>query len=84
MKYEEMQFCRSCAMPLEHPNLEGMSEGYCEHCTGDDGKVRSKEEVKRGIAQWFMSWQHVDEDTAMKRAEHYMNSMPEWADTKDE
>jgi hypothetical protein len=80
MEYERMQFCRSCAMPLEQPDLEGMSEGYCEHCKSADGGVKSREEIRRGIAQWLMQWQHVDEETAMKRAEHYMKAMPEWAD----
>jgi len=80
MPMQEMEFCISCGMPLNAPDLKGMSEHYCKHCTDEGGNVKTKEEIRRGIAQWFMQWQHVDEETAMKRAEHYMKSMPEWAE----
>ncbi|MBD3349626.1 MAG: hypothetical protein GF400_10595 [Candidatus Eisenbacteria bacterium] len=82
MQYEEQQFCRSCAMPINEPNLEQMSEAYCEHCMNDEGTLKSRDEVKAGIARWIMAWQHVDEETAMKRAEHYMHAMPAWAEGK--
>jgi len=80
MEMERMEFCLSCGMPLNMPDAKGMSESHCKHCTLDDGTVKSRGEIQKGIAQWFMQWQHVDEETAMKRAEHYMKSMPEWAD----
>jgi uncharacterized paraquat-inducible protein A len=82
MEEEKQQFCRSCAMPLEQPDLEGMAEAYCEHCVDQNGKLRSREEIRHGIAQWIMAWQHVDIDTAMQRAEHYMKAMPAWAEKK--
>ncbi len=82
MEYEELQFCRSCAMPIDMPNLEGMAEAYCEHCTNEEGELKSREEIKQGIAHWIMGWQHVDMDTAMERAEHYMKAMPAWAEKK--
>ncbi len=77
---EGMQFCHSCGMPLDMTDAKGMSERYCQHCTDDGGDLRSREEVRKGIAMWLMQWQHIDEPSAMKRAEHYMKSMPEWAE----
>ena len=82
MEMERHEFCLSCGMPLNAPDAKGMSEQYCKHCTDDDGKLKSREEIRKGMAYWIARWQHVDEDTAMKRAEHYMQSMPEWAEDK--
>jgi hypothetical protein len=80
MEQGQPAFCLSCGMPLGAPDAKDMSEQYCGHCTDDDGRVKSRDEIKKGIAMWIMSWQHVDEPTAMDRAEHYMKSMPEWAE----
>jgi hypothetical protein len=67
-------------MPLEGQDLMGEAEKFCSHCTDDEGNVRTREEVKQGLANWIMSWQNVDYETAVKRAEHYMKAMPAWAD----
>ncbi len=75
------EYCHSCGMPLNMPDAKGMSEQFCKHCSDDSGKVKSREEIQKGIAWWLKSWQpNIDDATAMKRAEHYMKSMPEWAE----
>lgn len=73
-------FCPSCGMPLDAPDAKGLSEQYCVHCTDEKGDIKTREEVKKGMAAYMMKWQKIDEATALKRAEHYMKSMPEWAD----
>ena len=80
MEMQKMEYCLSCGMPLNMPDAKGMAEGYCKHCTDEGGKLKSRDEIKQGIAHWLMQWQHVDMDTAMQRAEHYLKAMPEWAD----
>ena len=77
---EMSAFCPSCGMPLNAPDAKGLSEKHCKHCTDEKGDLKSREEIKKGMAMWIAKWQHVDEATAMKRAEHYMHAMPEWAD----
>jgi len=74
------EFCPSCGMPLNMPDAKGLSEKYCKHCTDEKGDLKSREEILKGMAMWIAKWQKVDEATAMKRAEHYMKAMPEWAE----
>ena len=73
-------YCPSCGMPLDHPDAKGLSEHYCKHCTDEGGELKSRDEIKEGMAGFLMQWQHIDRETALKRAEHYMKAMPEWAE----
>jgi hypothetical protein len=80
MGHEMPEFCLSCGMPLNMPDAKGMSEQYCKHCSDEGGNLKSRDEIKEGMANWIMQWQHVDRETALKRAEHYMRAMPAWAE----
>lgn len=74
------KFCLSCAVPLSMPDMKGPAEDYCKHCTDAQGNLKSREEVKKGFAEWLKTWQPgIDDQTALKRAEHYMLAMPAWA-----
>lgn len=73
-----MSYCYSCAMPLT-PDAKSPSKEYCKYCADDKGHLKSSDEIKNGIAHWFTQWQGVDMPQALKRAEHYMRSMPAWA-----
>ena len=74
------QFCYSCGVPLNMPDIKVMSERYCHHCTDESGNVQPREYVQRGIAEWLKSWQTgISDEEALKRADHYMHAMPEWA-----
>lgn len=75
------RFCHSCSAPLDVPEFKGPAEDYCKYCTDEEGQLKSREEIQRGIAQYLMSWQpNLDDQTAMVRAEHFMKAMPAWAD----
>jgi hypothetical protein len=75
------KFCHSCAAPLSMPDFKGPAENYCKYCTDDTGKLKSRDEIKKGITEWFKSWQpDIDEQTALNRADAYMKSMPAWAE----
>jgi hypothetical protein len=74
------KFCHSCAAPLS-PEFKGAAENYCKYCTDDQGNLKPKEEVQRGIAEWFKGWQPgLEDQQALERAAMYMNSMPAWAE----
>lgn len=71
----EMYFCNSCAMPLEKVN----SSHCCAYCSDEQGNLKPREEVKRGVAQWLESW--APEKTGvdfLARAEAYLHAMPAW------
>jgi len=75
------KFCYACGGPLDNPDFKGPSENYCKYCTDEKGKLKSREEIKQGVAQWFLSWQpDLDKKTALIRAEHYIKAMPAWAE----
>jgi hypothetical protein len=76
----DMKFCFSCGMPLD-AGTQNVSANYCGYCTTADGKLKSREEVKQGIAQWMKMWQpDIDDPKALVRAGAYMNGMPAWAE----
>ena len=81
---EIMDHCRSCAAPLGMPEFKGPCEHYCQFCTADDGSIKPRQAVQKGIADWFKSWQpDIDDALALERAAHYMKSMPHWAQSAD-
>jgi len=68
-------------MPLGSPEARGPSEIYCRYCSDETGNLKSREEIKRGIAMWLKSWQEgITEEQALERAEHFMRAMPAWAE----
>lgn len=77
-----MMYCHSCSMPLDVPGFKGKSDIYCVHCTDEDGALNvTKDQVQSAIANWFKEWQgDLDDEIAMKRAGHYLQAMPQWAD----
>jgi hypothetical protein len=61
--------------------FQGPAENYCKFCTDEQGNLKPRNEIKQGCAGWLKSWSpDLDDETALKRAEHYMKAMPEWAD----
>lgn len=69
--------CYSCGMPLGK-ETEG---NYCRYCLDENGKLRSREAAVQGIAEWLQSWAPAGTQADFKkRAEHYLQSMPAWAE----
>ncbi|MBN2226405.1 MAG: hypothetical protein JW763_03480 [candidate division Zixibacteria bacterium] len=75
------RFCHSCTAPLDMPDFKGPAENYCKYCTDDQGRLKPREVVRQGVAEWFKGWQpNLDDTTALARADHFMRAMPAWAD----
>jgi hypothetical protein len=75
-----MNFCHSCAAPIDLPEFQGPAENYCIHCTDEQGTLKSHEEIKAGVVEWMKTWQpDLDDAKAQQRAEHYLKAMPAWA-----
>jgi len=74
------KFCFSCGVPIT-PEFKGIAENYCKYCSDEKGQLKSREEVKTGMVQWFKMWQpDLNDEKALVRAEHYMLAMPAWAE----
>lgn len=75
------KFCHSCGAPLDMPDFKGPAENYCKYCTDDSGKLKPRDEIQKGCAEWFKGWQPgIDDAKAMARADLYMRAMPAWAE----
>lgn len=75
------EFCYSCGAPLWMPDFKGPVKNHCKYCVDDDGKIKPKEEIQNGIAEWLKGWQpDLNQEKAVARAEHYMKAMPAWAE----
>lgn len=73
--------CQSCAAPLDDPQFKGKTEQYCRYCLNKSGKLVTREQALRNVIGWFKTWQpNVSEGQLKARAEHYLLSMPAWAE----
>lgn len=72
--------CNSCGAPVEAKAMKERS--FCSYCKNEDGSVADRSEIKKGLAGWLKAWSpdELDEQTALKRAEAYMQAMPYWAE----
>jgi hypothetical protein len=77
----EMKFCHSCGIPLNGPVAKEAAPNLCEYCVDENGKLKPKEVVQTGVAEWLKSFSPKEGDPDfMKRADCYMKSMPVWAE----
>jgi hypothetical protein len=73
--------CQSCAAPLSDPAFKGKSDRYCRYCLDKSGQLVSREQALQNVIGWFKTWQpDVSEQQLHRRAEHYLLSMPVWAE----
>ena len=78
---ENMQFCHSCGIPLQGTGAGDASGNYCGNCLDDTGRLKPKDAILAGIAQWLMMFTpNATMEMCMSRANHYLNAMPEWAE----
>lgn len=76
----EVKFCQSCGIILDGNIAKEAAPGLCGYCVDEKGKLKQKEIVQAGIAEWLKSYAPVKDGVDfMKRAENYMNAMPAWA-----
>lgn len=75
------EYCHSCTAPLTNPDFKGISDKYCKYCTDENGKLKPRLDVQKGLADWLKSWQPgINDKIALTRAEHLMRSTPTWAE----
>lgn len=76
-----MKFCRSCGIILDGRIAKEHSNSYCEYCINENGELKSREEIRAGIVEWLKMFSPEQEGiNFVKRADSYMNAMPEWAE----
>jgi len=76
----ELKFCESCGRPMKAASEHGggnINNPYCVHCTTADGKLKSREEIRRWMIRLYMS-QGKTRDEAEKIVDKHMTRMPAW------
>lgn len=67
-------FCYSCGMALMGPEGEKARGNCCQHCSSNQGALLPKEQIQKGIAEWFSGW-------APKGGSiDFMKAMPAWSE----
>ena len=77
------KFCQACGMPLiKKEDFAGGDESldFCVHCVGEDGSVKSCEEIFEGGVQFFMSMIGDDREKAERVTRKNMNQQLYWKD----
>ncbi|OGI15692.1 hypothetical protein A3K63_04650 [Candidatus Micrarchaeota archaeon RBG_16_49_10] len=73
--------CESCGMPMGKPEDYGagkVGNKYCRYCTDPKGNLKSREEVRRGWAQFVMKTTGKSQEEAEKSIDAEMKRMPAW------
>jgi len=74
-----MTHCYSCGAIVQ--KMQPKEKAYCEYCIDNEGNLKNRDVIKQGIAGWLSQWtpEDLSDEQALKRAELYLQSMPEWA-----
>ena len=72
--------CESCGMPMvtrEDFGGHNPNNRYCTHCTDKDGKLKSKEEVRKRIIEFYLK-EGYSKKKAEEMADEHLSKMPAW------
>lgn len=75
------KYCEACGMPMtKKEDFAGGDENskFCLFCVGEDGKVKSCEEIFEGGVQFFVSKLGGDRKMAEKAVRKNMSQLPYW------
>lgn len=75
------KFCHSCGIPLDGQIAKEAVENFCNYCVNEKNELKSRSEIQIGVAEWLKSINPSNTDgDFIKRADHYLKSMPAWAE----
>lgn len=79
-----VEVCQSCGMPMETPEMHGggiEQNPYCVYCTDAEGHLKSREDVREGMVQFYMDAMGKSRDDAERVVDATMAEMPAWKGT---
>jgi len=80
---KEEKVCESCGMPMKKTEEHGggdINNIYCVYCTDKTGKLKSRQEVKEGMIQFYMSQMGKTKKEAEEFVDKQMKKFPAWKD----
>ena len=72
--------CESCGMPMtkkEDFGAQDTKNKYCRYCTDAEGKLKSREEVRKGWIEFAKSTGKTQEESE-SYVDSQMEKMPAW------
>lgn len=75
--------CISCGMPIRSADEAAagdINKGFCQHCSNEDGTLKSYDDVLAGMTQFMIRTQGIDDSVAKKMAAEMMRKLPAWSD----
>jgi len=73
--------CESCGMPMTEAEMHGggkVENPYCCYCCDEQGNLKSREEVREGMINFYMQHQGKSREAAEKFVQQVMSRMPAW------
>jgi len=73
--------CESCGMPMERMEDHGggkIGSKYCKYCVDESGKLKSKEQIRKGWVQFVMKSEGKSQKESEKLVDSQMKKMPAW------
>ena len=73
--------CESCGMPMTEAEMHGggkVENPYCCYCCNEAGDLKSREEVREGMVNFFVQSQGKPREEAEKFVDDTMSRMPAW------
>lgn len=73
--------CQSCGMPMNDTGDHGganPTNPYCQYCTDDAGTLKSREEVREGMINFYMQTEGKDRAAAEQVVDARMAQQPAW------
>ena len=80
-----MKICIACGMPMKTKDSFAMSDeskDYCKFCARPDGSMQSYDEKLKGMTEFIIKTQGLDESAAQNAAEGMMAKLPAWKEIK--
>ena len=78
---KEEKVCESCSMPMkkaEEHDSGDIKNPYCVYCTDKTGKLKSRQEVREGMIQFYMSQMGKTKKEAGKFVDKQRKKFPAW------
>ena len=73
--------CESCGMPMTEAEMHGgakVENPYCCYCCNEAGDLKSREDVRQGMVNFFMQNQGKPREDAEKVVDDVMSRAPAW------
>ena len=76
-----MKICIACGMPMKSKEDYAMGDetkDFCKYCSRPDGTMQSYDEKLKGMTEFIIRTQGLDENAAKNAAIGMMSKLPAW------